>query len=125
MKVNVKYGLSCTGAVIDYQAVSFRIQPLFFCDFLSGQEKMADEFTVRLRHTMDLGNMHLGNNECMHGRLRIHVLESNDCIVLEYYFRRHFFFDDLAENTLRVSVHDSVSFRASEKLLKKQLRTPV
>ena len=86
---------------------------------------MADELPVRLRHTMDLGKMHLGNNECMHGRLRIHVLESNDCIVLEYYFRRHFFVDDLAENTLRVSVHDSVPFRGLEKLLKKQLRAPV
>jgi len=121
----MKHGLPRPGAVVDDQAVSLRIQAFFVRNFFRGKKKMANEFSVRLRHAVDLGNMSLGNNERMHGCLRVRVLERDDCFVLVDDLGGHFFIDNFAEDTIRIPDHDFFSSPEPEKLLKKQLRAPV
>jgi hypothetical protein len=121
----MKHGLPRAGAIVDDQAVSLRIQAFFVGDFFCGKKKVADKFPVRLHHAVDLGYMPLGNNEHMHGRLGVRVLERDDCFVLEYDLGWNFFIDNFAENTVRIPDHDFFSSPEQEKLLKKQLRAPV
>ena len=83
MEVDMEDGLACPRAVVDYQAVAFCVEALLIGDLLRRKEQMADEFTVCFFHTVDLGNMPLGDHERMHGRLGIGVLESDHRIVFE------------------------------------------
>ena len=98
MKMNVKYGLPSARAVIDDHPVSLRVQPPVLGNFFCGQEEMADEVPVGFGHAVNIGNMLFWNDECVDGRLRVHVLEGGHEIVFVNYFRRDFFCDDPAEN---------------------------
>jgi len=124
MEMNVKYGLPGAGAVIDDHPVSLRVQPLVLGYFFCGQEEMADKVSVGFRHAVNIGNMFFGNDECVDGRLRIHVLKGGHEIIFVNDFGRDFFCDDPAENAAWIGAHFSPSL-FSEKLLKKQLRSPV
>ena len=124
MEMNMKYGLSRAGAVIDDHPVSLRVQPFVLGNFFCGQEEMPDEVSVGFGHTVNIGNMLFGNDECMDRRLRVHVLKGGHEIILVNDFGRDFFCDDLTENTPWVGAHFFLS-SFSEKLLKKQLRSPV
>lgn len=122
--MNVKYGLPCASAVIDDHPVSLQVQPLVLGNFFCGQEEMADKVSVDFGHAVNIGNMFFWNDECVDGRLRVHVLEGGHEIIFVNDFGRDFFCDDPAENAARIGAHFFPS-TFSEKLLKKQLRSPV
>lgn len=124
MEMEMKYGLSCACAVINDHPVSLRVQALVPRDFFSGQKEMADKVFVGFGHAVDIGNMFFGNDERVDRRLRVHVLEGGHEIVFVNDFGRDFFSDDSAENAARIRAHFLTS-PVFEKLLKKQLRSPV
>lgn len=122
--MNVKYGLPCACAVIDDHPVSLRVQPPVLSDFFCDQEEMADKISVGFGHAVNIGNMLFWNDESVDGRLRVHVLEGGHEIIFVNDFGRDFFCDDPAENAAWIEAHFVLS-PFSEKLLKKQLRSPV
>ena len=124
MKMNVEHRLSGAGAVINDHPVSLRVHPFVFCDFFCRKEQMPDKLFIFFGHTVNFGNMLFGNNERMHGGLGIHVFKGGHEIVFVNDFGRDFFCNDLAENAVWILAHYFLS-SCSEKLLKKQLRSPV
>lgn len=81
VEVNVEYGLASPCAIIDDHPVSLRVQTHVVSDFLCGQEKVPNKIFIGCRHTMNLGNMFLRNNEEMDGRLRVHIFKDGHEIV--------------------------------------------
>lgn len=124
MEMNVKYGLPGAGAVVDDHPVSLRVQPPVLSNFSCSQEKMADQVSVGFGHAMNVGNMFFWNDESVDGRLRVHILEGGHEIIFVNDFGRDFFRDDPAENAAWIGAH-LLPPSFSEKLLKKQLRSPV
>ena len=124
VEMNMKYGLPGAGAVIDDHPVSLRVQPLVLSDLFCGQEEVADKVSVGFGHAVNIGNMFFGNDERVDRRLRVNVLEGGHEIVFVNDLGRDLFSDDPAEKAVWILAH-FFPFSFSEKLLKKQLRSPV
>ena len=77
--MNMKYGLPSAGAVIDDHPVPLRVQSFVLSNFFCGQEEMADEVSVGFRHAVNIGDMFFWNDECVDGRLRVHVFRHSHC----------------------------------------------
>ena len=106
-----KHGLPRAGAIVDDQAVSLRIQAFFVGDFFSVKKRWPTSSRSASIMLWISGICRLGNNEHMHGRLGVRVLERDDCSVLEYDLAWNFFIDNFAENTVRIPDHDFFSPR--------------
>jgi len=86
MEVYMKHGLASPGAIIDDQAIALRIEAFFIGDLLRSKEQLANEHPVSLSHAVNLGNVPLGDNQRVHGRLRVDVLECDDRFILKHNF---------------------------------------
>ncbi len=122
--MNMEHGLTRAGAIIDNQTVSFCVQPLVFSDLFCRPEEMSHESLVGFGHAVYFGEVFFRDDEKMHGRLGIDVLEGRDQVVFENDRRGDRSFDDPAEEAVCVPVH-SFPPVVPEKLRKKQLRAPV
>lgn len=125
MEMDVEHGLSSIKAVVDDHPITALIETFLRSYGLGNKEEMANKFAVRNGYAVDVSNMFFWHNKRVNRRLGIEVLEGDCVLVLMENRCRDFFLDDLAKNTVRVGTHFVSPGRFSEKLLKKQERSPV
>jgi len=108
----VKYGLSGVPSVIDHHPVPAPVQRPFFSDRLRHEKEVTDTLLVPFLHTMNIGQVLLGNDEDMDRRLRVDVLEGKARPVLVDDLCRDLLLDDPAKEAVRSGAHGSLfSFR--------------
>ncbi len=123
--MKMEHGLPSPPSVIDHHPVPFCVKAFVFCNFSGGKEKVPDKLSVGVGHALNIGNVLFRNDQRVDRRLGIGVFEGGDRIVLVNDFRRDLFFDDLAEDAVRIAAHAFSPSGLPEKLLKKQLLEPV
>lgn len=125
MEMDVEHGLSCIKAVVDDHPITVFIETFLRSNGLGNKEEVADEFTVRNGDAVDVSDMFFWHNERVNRSLGIEVLKGDCVLVLVENCCRDFFLDDLAKNAVLVRTHSFSPGIFSEKLLKKQERSPV
>ena len=91
VEMDMKYCLAGIGIGVHYQAKS-PFSYVFSSGDLSGNpEQMTDKISVFIGKIKGRGDVFFGNDERMHGCLRIDILKGNGIIVLIDYFCRDFF----------------------------------
>ncbi len=123
--MKMKHGLACPAPVIDYHPVPFFIKVFVFCNFSCGKEKVPNKLSVGVGHALNIGNVLFGNDQRVDRRLGIDIFEGGNGVILVNDFRRGLFFDDPAEDAVRIAAHAFSPSGLPEKLLKKQLLAPV
>jgi hypothetical protein len=107
MKMNMKDCLSGFAAVVDDHPIAIIIEPARFSKRLRNKKQMPDELAIYVFDTVDVPDMLFRHYQDMDWRLRVDILECDSMLVFVDQFGGHFFFDDLAENTVWVVVHFS------------------
>jgi hypothetical protein len=107
--VQVKDGLSGTGADVEDGAVAL-LDVALAGDVGGGEVAAADEFGVGGFGLFQAGEMFLGNDEDVRGRLRVDVFEREDVVVLINFFRGNIALDDAAEEAMGIG-HDCFHLR--------------
>lgn len=125
MEMDVEHGLSSIKAVVDDHPITALIETLLRSYGLGNKEEVANEFTVCNGDAVDVSDMFFWHNKRVNRRLGIEVLEGDCVLILVEKCCRDFFLDDLAKKTVLVRTHFLSPGRFSEKLLKKQERSPV
>ncbi len=82
VEMKMKHRLAGALPVIDYHPVALSIESFVLSNFSRGEEQMPDEFPIRFGHAVDVGNMLFGNDERVHRRLGIDILERGNGIIL-------------------------------------------
>jgi len=103
----MKHTLTTMRAGVDDETVPGDSNPLLSCDLVPRQQQSPEESDIRILQVCDGDHVFSGNDERMHRRLRIRIVERYDHLVLVYQFRRNGPRDDFAKDTL---VHDTVPF---------------
>jgi hypothetical protein len=97
--VKVEDGLSGTGSDVENRAVAL-LDVALAGDVGGGEVAAADEFGVCGLSFFQSGEMFLGNDENVCGRLRIDVFESEDMVILVNFSGGNFALDDAAEEAI-------------------------
>ena len=101
----MKDGRSGIATVVDNHSVTACLEPAFYSELLRDKEQMTDKLPVRLLHAVDVLDMLFRHDQNVRWRLGIDVFESNGQFVLVDQFGRYLFFDDLAEDAIRIMNH--------------------
>ncbi len=125
MEMKMENGLACPASVVDHHSVALSIKASVFCNFSCGKEEVTDKLSVVFGHALNIGNVLFGDDKRVDGSLGVDVFKGGNRIILVDDFRRDFFFDDFAEDAVRIATHAYSPSGLPEKLLKKQLRAPV
>lgn len=106
----MKNGLAGIRPVIHDQTVSVGAEFVPFSNGPRGKEQVADKFTVRGRHAMNIRDMLFGNKQDVGRGLRIEVFEREAELVLMNDFCGNILRNNFAKNTGRVHVQHASSF---------------
>ena len=95
----MRHGLPAILLAIQHQSIT-GLKPKLSRQLLPDQEQMTQEIPVGVGRVVRCGDDLLGNNQHMHGGLRIEVMKSEALFVLVSDLGRNLFFDDLQEDVV-------------------------
>lgn len=91
--------LAGVGAGVDHDAIAL-VQPLGAGDFGGREHQPAENLLVLAAGVRDGGDVLAGNNEEVHGRLRIDIGKRVAVLIAMHGFRQDLSFDNLAEQAI-------------------------
>jgi hypothetical protein len=104
MNMKVIHGLATVGLAVDHKAGAVFGAAGVFGEFLGLKKQPSKEGRVSGIHFHDAPDMLFRDHKKVHGRLRVHIMESQEFLVFIDLFGRNLPFDYFAENTV---IHDS------------------